>query len=127
MVKWLGHIMRGNSLLRTFKRGGKPKARSLMILSLREWMIREGYSKLDKQKNSYTRSTTCLKAENQQRGREEVWFLKLGAHTQFPFKNGFAHNTFTSSRIQITSGKMFSTHGKMLHKGDFMRTQTLTN
>jgi len=45
---------------------------------------------------------------------------KLGEHINVPSKNGFAHILYTSVQIQISSGKM-------LHKRNFMRTQTLEN
>jgi len=43
---------------------------------------------------------------------------KLGAHRNVRFKNVFAHISYTSLQIQMSSGEM-------VHKGNFMRTQTL--
>ena len=45
---------------------------------------------------------------------------KLGAHINIPSRNVFAHISYTSVQIQMSSGKM-------LHKRNFMRTQTLKN
>src|SRR6218665_1960014 len=45
---------------------------------------------------------------------------KLGAHINASSKNVFAHISYTSFYVQIYSGIM-------LHKRDFMRTQTLKN
>ena len=43
---------------------------------------------------------------------------KLGAHNKFSFQTGFTHISSTSSHIQTSLGKM-------LHKRNFMCTQTL--
>ena len=49
--------------------------------------------------------------------RETSAHKKFLAHINFPFKNVFAHISYTSFQIHMSPGKM-------LHKSNFMRTQT---
>jgi len=45
---------------------------------------------------------------------------KLGAHINAPSKDVFAYISYMSFQVQMSPGKM-------LHKGNFMHIQTLTN
>src|SRR6218665_2916207 len=65
-------------------------------------------------------SKLCACARAHKSCMRRAHIRKLGAHINVPSKNAFAHVSYTSFKIQMSSGKM-------LHKRSFMRRQTLTN